>query len=359
MNKPLKDLVIVELASVLAGPAVGLFFAELGARVIKIENPTTGGDVTRQWKHPLEPQENSHSAYYYSINWGKETVFLNAKESEDYQTICDYISKADIVISNFRSTSAKKLKLDYTSLKAQFPDLIYGSITAYGLDSDKPGFDALLQAETGWMHLNGSADGPPTKMPVALIDVLAAHQLKEGLLIALIHKMKTNKGSHVTISLFDAAVSALTNQASNHLNLGINPIRKGSQHPNIAPYGDIITTQDGVSFLLAIGNDKQFSDLCQILNLSELTAEADFATNTSRVVNRDTLVRKLQAKSSLLSSQQFSEACEQRSVPVGRIRDLASLFKNPLSQSMILSAEEADGSKSHRVSTAAFRITTA
>ena len=210
-TKPFANLVVVELASVLAGPAVGLFFAELGATVIKIENPTTGGDVTRKWKHPSENKDLTTSAYYHNVNWQKDAHFLNAKVPEDYAEIIRHIEKADIVISNFRTSSAAKLKLDYDSLSRKFPKLIYGSITSYGLSDDRPGFDALLQAETGWMHLNGQADGPPTKMPVALIDLLTAHQLKEGLLVALIQKMKTGSGAHVTASLFDSAVSALAN----------------------------------------------------------------------------------------------------------------------------------------------------
>ena len=358
MNKPLKDLIIVELATVLAGPAVGMFFAELGARVIKIENPTTGGDVTRQWKHPSENTETNKSAYYHSINWGKEVHFLNAKAPDDYEQICHHIAQADIVISNFRSLSAKKLKLDYASLKAKFPDLIYGSITAYGSDNNQPGFDALIQAETGWMHLNGSADGPATKMPVALIDVLAAHQLKEGLLIALIHKLKTGKGNHVTASLFDAALSALTNQASNYLNLGVNPMRKGSLHPNIAPYGDILKMKDDVSILLAIGNNKQFADLCHLLDLTDLTKDPDFASNTQRVKNRVQLLSRLQAKSSEWPSEKFLEACNVQSIPVGRIRDLKTLFADSASQHMLLSQEEAGGYLSHRVRTAAFQFIT-
>ncbi len=358
MDKPLKDLVIVELATVLAGPAVGMFFSELGARVIKVENPTTGGDVTRQWKHPTENTNTNISAYYHSINWGKEVHFLNAKEPENYKQICQLISEADIVISNFRALSAKKLQLDYNSLSKKFPDLIYGSITAYGSDNNQPGFDALMQAETGWMHLNGSTDGPPTKMPVALIDVLAAHQLKEGLLIALIQKLKTGKGHHVTISLFDAAISALTNQASNQLNLGLNPIRKGSLHPNIAPYGDILKMKDDVSIILAIGNNKQFNELCQLLDLSHLSKDPNFADNTQRVKNRLKLLKQLQVKSSQWASEKFLISCLQRSIPVGRIRDLKTLFADSASQHMILSQQESDGTVSQRVKTAAFQFIT-
>ena len=251
---PFHDLTIVELASVLAGPAVGMFFAELGAQVIKVENPLTDGDVTRTWKHPSENQTHKSSAYYHSVNWQKNSVFLNAKIPAEKEQILDLIKSADIVISNFRSSTAEKLGLDYKSISDLCPHIVFGEISAYGEEIDRPGFDALLQAETGWMHMNGQAKGPPTKMPVAMIDLLAAHQLKEGLLVALIQKLKTGQGGKVSVSLYDAAVSALANQASNYLNLDIIPRRKGSQHPNIAPYGDIFRTKEGDLILLAVGS---------------------------------------------------------------------------------------------------------
>ena len=154
-----KDLIIVELASVLAGPTVGMFFAELGAKVIKIENKSTGGDVTRRWKLPTEDPNDEYSAYYHSINWGKEKLILDLGESEDRDQVVSWIKKADIVISNFKANSAQKLGMDYESLKNYNPRLIYAAITAYGDDNPAPGFDVMIQAETGWIFMNGEPTG--------------------------------------------------------------------------------------------------------------------------------------------------------------------------------------------------------
>jgi len=200
-----KDLVVVELASVLAGPAVGMFFAELGAKVIKIENKKTNGDVTRNWKLAKEDARDEFSAYYHSINWGKEKMMLDLGSEEDYKRVIELVKTADIVISNFKADSAIKLKMDYESLKHYNPTIIYASVSAYGDHNPAPGFDAMIQAETGWVHMTGEKNGAPVKMPVALIDILAAHQLKQGVLIALLKRQKTGEGSYVSISLFDAS----------------------------------------------------------------------------------------------------------------------------------------------------------
>ena len=187
-------LTVVELASVLAGPAVGLFFAELGARVIKIENPVTKGDVTRAWKAPTEDKQKSDSAYYHSVNAGKEVHFLNLKTEEDRQQAYHLIEQADVVIVNYRVGAAQKLGMDYEYLNQLNPRLIYAELTGFGANDRRPAFDVVLQAETGFLYLTGEPDRPPVRMPVALIDILAAHQLKEGILVALLQRAQTGKG---------------------------------------------------------------------------------------------------------------------------------------------------------------------
>jgi len=351
-----KDLTIIELSSVLAGPAVGLFFAELGAKVIKIENKLKGGDVTRSWKHSVEDPKAKSSAYYHSVNWNKEALFVDLADQQDYNKVSALIESADIVISNYRPTTAIKLKLDYDSIKQINPSIIFGLITAYGDEDDRPGFDALLQAETGWMYMNGQADSPPTKMPVALIDLLAAHQLKEGLLVALIKKLKTGTGSKVTVSLYDAAVSALANQASNFLNLGIIPQRKGSQHPTIAPYGDLFITKDNKYILLAVGNDNQFRKLCTILDCTNLSDNPDYKTNAARVTNRAALIDKLEPTIKKITSNKLITLAIKHDVPLGPIKNLEELFRDNQSQKLILSQEESDGSESKRIKTAVFKL---
>ena len=355
-KSPFNDLVVIELATVLAGPAVGLFFAELGATVIKIENPVTNGDVTRSWKHTSENIESKKSAYYHSVNWNKQVHYLNAKQPEDYNSTLELIQKADIVIANFKFGSAAKLRLDYPTLKEKFPQLIYASISAYGNDDNRPGFDALLQAETGWMHMNGQAQGPPTKMPVALIDILAAHQLKEGILVALLNKLKSGKGTHVSVSLYDTAIASLANQASNYLNLDVIPQRKGSQHPNIAPYGDIFKTKDGKQILLAVGNEKQFKNLCDILSVSNLISDSKFQTNTARVQHRKLLNDELELAIQTMTYREILDKASKASVPMGGIRDLEEVFKDKKTERLILTQEESDKSISKRVRTCIFKL---
>ena len=352
----LKDLVVLEFASVLAGPAVGMFFAELGAKVIKVENPTTGGDVTRSWKHSSENKASKHSAYYHSVNYNKTIKFINIKDRAYRSELVELIRSSDIVLSNFRHSSALNLEMDYEALKAIKPTLIYGQISAYGEDDNRPGFDALIQAETGWMSMNGQADGPPTKMPVALIDILAAHQLKEGILVALLHRLRTGKGSKVSVSLYDTAIASLANQASNFLNLKVVPQRKGSQHPNIAPYGDIFLSKDNKHILLAIGSEKQFQLLAKALQLPELARDSRFSTNKARVENRSALNAELHGAMSNRDSEEIIELATTYELPIGRIRDLSEVFSDSHSQRLILDQQEQDGSTSKRVQTVTFQL---
>ena len=351
-----KDLKVVELASVLAGPAVGMFFAELGAQVLKIENKTTGGDVTRSWKHPSENKDLKSSAYYHSINWGKDVLFKNLKDSEDKEEVYNYIKEADIVISNFRNKSAISLGMDYESIRKINPQVIFGLITAYGEEDTRPGFDALMQAETGWMYMNGSPDGPATKMPVALIDILTAHQLKEGILVALIQKLKTGKGSKVSVSLYDSAIASLANQGSNYLNLNQIPQRKGSLHPNIAPYGEVINSMDKQSFLLAIGNDKQFDLLCQLLKVNETSKDLRFKTNSDRLAHRAALSEILVKAALILTSEEILEGIQKFSIPMGPINDLETVFKNKNNQELILTSEEESGEQIKTLRTTVFKM---
>ena len=266
----LPHIKVVELASVLAGPAVGMFFAELGAEVIKIENKTTGGDVTRSWKLPSEDPAAPASAYYASVNWGKTVWMCDLQHAEDRDRVLQAIDQADVVISNFRPDAAQKLGMSYPQLSARNPRLLFGQITGFGDDDPLPAFDVVLQAEAGFLYMSGHPGGAPAKMPVALIDLLAAHQLKEGLLLALLERSQTGKGSKVSVSLYHAALASLANQATNWLIAGKIPQRMGTLHPNIAPYGELFACKDGGQIVLAVGNDRQFQQLCKTLKLDVL-----------------------------------------------------------------------------------------
>lgn len=352
-----KDLFVLELASALAGPSVGMFFAELGAKVVKIENKLVGGDVTRKWKHPTEANDDPYSAYYYATNWKKESILLDLNDSTSMETLYSFVEKADIVVANFKKNSANKLGLDYKNLRALNPKIIYASVNAYGQDDPRPGFDALMQAEAGWMSINGAAKGPPTKMPLPLIDILAGHQLKEGILVALLKRGKSGLGCEVSVSLFDAAVSTLANQASTFLNLNITPKRNGSRHPSIAPYGDTVQTSEGQYFLLAVGTNEQFLNLCDLLNLKEVKGDNRFSNNQNRQLYRDLLIKLLQDEIIKMSKEQFLTECKKYNIPIGPIRNIKEVLTDENTTNLILQ-EKVDGQVSRRVKSVVFNINT-
>ena len=351
-----KDLVVIELACALAGPSVGMFFAELGAKVIKIENQTTGGDITRRWKLPSEDTEDSYSSYYYGVNWGKKSLFLDLRIQEDRDQVYQLVKEADIVVSNFKFGSAQKLGMDYPTLKGVNKSIIFGNVYAYDEDDPRPGFDAALQAETGWMFMNGHEDGPPTKVPLPIIDILAGHQLKEGILVALIHRMKTGDGCNIGVSLYDSSVSAMTNQSSAYLNLGIIPHRTGSKHPSIAPYGDVVKTSDGVSYLLTVGTEEHFTSLCHAISNQKLINDQRFSSNKLRLENRNKLISIIQDSISEMTAAIFESECDRFGVPLGPVRNLEQLFNEEDGQELILEEELEDGRISKCVKTAVFKF---
>ncbi len=349
-----EGLKVIELASVLAGPDVGMFFAELGAKVIKIENKLSGGDVTRNWKSKYEDQNSSVSAYFSSVNYNKEYLYLDLTVNKDKRVIYDLISTADIVITNYKPGSAVKLGMDYNTLKSINPLIIYGEINGYGCDSKRAAYDVVLQAETGFMSINGELNSPPLKLPVALIDVLAAHQLKEGILIALLKKQKEKKGSLVEVSLYDAAISSLKNQATNWLMGNFIPKAQGSLHPNIAPYGETFLTKDGFYIVLAIGSNKHFKLLLDILNAKELNKDI-FLTNQSRVKNRKELDIALKPYFLKHTKNEFMKKAISLNIPAGVVNNIKQVFEESKAQELVLS-QDIDGVKTKRVKTIVFKI---
>jgi crotonobetainyl-CoA:carnitine CoA-transferase CaiB-like acyl-CoA transferase len=355
MQSLFNNITVIELASVLAGPAVGNFFAELGASVVKVENKITGGDITRQWRQPGET-ESGPSAYYASVNWNKKSLFLDFTDQDDMQKVQQLISKADIVITNFKKGDAEKFGLTYDALKALNPSIIHGQISGFGSDSDRLAYDLIMQAETGFMSMNGQPGSPPTKMPLALIDVLAAHQLKEGVLCALIkQKEDPNRPFNIEVSLYESAISSLINQATNWLMNKNIPERIGSKHPNIAPYGEIFTTIDNCRVTLAIGSNRQFQDLCAILDANGLTKKSKFSTNAARVENRESLENILGEKIADWQANNLLEECRARLVPAAEIKDLQQVFAESQAQSMILK-ETINGRETARPRTTAFHL---
>lgn len=326
---------MLELAGVLAGPSVGYFFAELGAKVIKIENPNTNGDVTRSWKLKGEDPKAATSAYFWSVNAFKQFVPLDITQPRELETLYDLVKEADVIITNYKKGDEEKLKVDYATLSKLNSKIIYASISGFGHDSPRTAYDLILQAESGFMFMNGEPKSKPVKMPVALIDLIAGHQLKEAILIALINRFKKNKGSHVSVSLFDSAVASLANQATNWLIAHHLPVSAGSLHPNIAPYGELFETKDKQLVTFAIGSNKQFARLCELINFPSLAKDPKYVTNQARVLNRSQLYHILYNYMKEFNFNALYNGCLEREIPVGKIRNLEEVFELPEAQSML------------------------
>ena len=317
---PLFGYRVLELATILAGPAVGMFLAELGARVVKVENPTSGGDPTRGWLHPLEDGE-SVSAYFSCVNWGKRSLALDLSRQRDQ--LEPLLAEADILLMNFKPGDEAKLDLEPEGLLKRYPQLIIGWVTGYP-DSSRTGFDALIQAESGFMAMNGPTGGPACKMPVAMIDLLAAHQLKEGLLLALWLRDRGQGGRLVRVSLWETALASLANQANNVLMAGTDPQPEGTEHPNLFPYGTILHCLDG-DILLAVGSDRQFERLCGCLGAPQLSL--DYPDNARRARNREQVRETLLQRSREKESQTLLEELWSQGVPAGRIQSLGQALQ--------------------------------
>lgn len=328
-----QNIKVVELASVLAGPLVGSFFAELGAKVVKIEHPGNG-DITRSWKLKSENAETPISAYYAAANYGKINKGLHAVT--DYDAIVAEIADADIVISNFKGQHAQKFKLDANTLCERFPQLIYLELKGFASDEHRLAFDVVLQAECAFISMTGT-DEVFAKMPVAFIDLLAAHQLKEAALIALIQRMHSQKGAYWKTSLEEVALSSLANQASNYLMEGFVAGRIGTLHPNIAPYGDVLYAQNKVPFVLAVGNDQHFLKLLEILDLQTIFPAWDH--NQKRLQNRSQLMEILNEKAQHWPAQDLEKALLTHHIPAGRIKRVDEALNTPTAQKLILHQE--------------------
>lgn len=350
-----EGLKVVELAAVLAGPAVGTFFAEGGAEVIKVENELTGGDMTRQWFVKGENREGV-SAYFSSVNYGKSAYLkLNFNNREHLLQVYELLKDADIVISNFSASAAKRFQLDFASLKKLNPGIISAELTGFP-NSERPAFDVVLQAETGFVSMTGSDQNNPAKLPVALIDVLAAHQMKEGILTALWQKAGgDHKAKRITVSLYEAALASLVNIASNYLMAGVVAEPMGTQHPNIAPYGDVINTADGGKIILAAGTQKHFSQLCNVLQVNHLVGDKRFRENSDRVQNREQLMIEIQAAAQNYRRDELMDLFLEAKVPAGAVKSIDEVLKTDEAEKLILK-EMIEGKETLRLKGNVFSI---
>jgi crotonobetainyl-CoA:carnitine CoA-transferase CaiB-like acyl-CoA transferase len=347
------SLKVIDASTVLAGPSVGMFFAELGAEVIKVEHPTHK-DVTRTWKLSTEDPSATVSAYFSSINYRKLYIELNLTDSNDHSVFVSLLKDADILLTNFKKGDAEKFQLTEAQLTEINPQLIHGKISGFGEESDRVAYDLILQAESGLMAMNGTETSGPVKMPVAFIDVLAAHQLKEGILVALLDRIQSGKGKTVRVSLYDAAICSLINQASGYLMEGAIPKRMGSLHPTIAPYGEIFKTKDGKEITFAIGSDSHFTKLVHFLGLEHLATDERFQTNQNRVIHRKLLFSLLEKNMQAHTASAILTWMEKYCVPCGIIKTLDEVFQADSAQKFIRT-EQIDGVETKRMSSIAFQ----
>jgi len=355
MEKILEGIKVLELASVLAGPSVGMFFSELGAEVIKVENAPAGGDATRKWKVEGEDPALPVSAYFASINYKKQYVFKDLRNPQHLEEVFELARQSDVLISNFKTGDAEKFGVEYAKVKAINPRIVYAHLRGFDSDIHRAGYDVIAQAETGYMSMNGTPESGPLKFPVAIIDILAAQQLKEGIMVGLWRRERSGKGCYVETSLEAAGLASLVNQASAYLMYDKVPLPTGSMHPGICPYGDTFSCSDGKPIVLAVGTDKQFAKLCRLLGEPELSADSRFSTNPARVVNRVALSEELARLFLLHQRDTIMQQLIAEDVPAGAIRDLSEVFAGEFAKSMVLE-ETIDGVPTRRVKTVAFRM---
>ena len=324
--KPLSGLKILDLTRVLAGPLATQILADLGARVIKIERPGQG-DETRSWGPPYFDADAGLSAYFLAANRGKESHFLDFKKSQDLKEIKRLALDADVVIENFKVNSLAKYGLDAATLRSEKPELIYLSITGFGQTGPRmaeAGYDVLLQGLSGFMSITG--DVQPTKVGVAVIDLMTGLYAVISVLAALRNRDQNQGGTSIDLALFDVAIAGLANQAMNYLVSGQVPQRLGNTHPNIAPY-EVFETLDGY-VVLAIGNDTQFATFCRVAHL-ELHESASFSTNSARIKNRAALKAALDPILRSKTKQAWIDTLQLLQIPCGPIQSLDEALADP------------------------------
>jgi crotonobetainyl-CoA:carnitine CoA-transferase CaiB-like acyl-CoA transferase len=326
---PLAGLKVVELARILAGPWAGQALADLGAEVIKVESPE--GDDTRRWGPPfIERDGDRTAAYFYATNRGKSSVIADFTTPEGQQKVRDLVAGADIVIENFKVGGLAKYGLDYASLSALNPRLIYCSITGFGQDGPRAGqagYDFMIQGLAGLMSITGTPEGDPMKVGVAVSDVVTGLYAAIGILAAVEQRHTTGRGQHIDMSLFDSATAMLANQAMNYLVSGENPGRLGNSHPNLVPY-DTLPVAGGY-VIVAVGNDRQFRALCRVLGLESLADTERFRTNAARIENRALLKDILAEASAEWDREPLLDALAAETVPAGPINEISDTFADP------------------------------
>ena len=337
MSGALSHIRVLDLSRVLAGPWCGQILGDLGADVIKVERPGTGDD-TRHWGPPYikdaEGNDSREAAYFQSANRNKQSLTLDFTQPEGQRLVRELVAQCDVLLENFKVGGLAAYGLDYESLKAINPRLIYCSITGFGQTgpyAKRAGYDFMIQGLGGLMSLTGRPEGEegagPVKVGVALTDILTGLYATVGVLAALNQREQSGVGQHIDVALLDVQVACLANQAMNYLATGVSPKRLGNAHPNIVPYQDF-PSADG-NFILAVGNDGQFRKFCEVAGIAGLADDPRYATNKARVANRAELIPQLRQVTVFKTTAQWVDLLEQAGVPCGPINDLQQVFADP------------------------------
>jgi formyl-CoA transferase/CoA:oxalate CoA-transferase len=325
-NGPLTGTTILDLTRVLSGPYCTMMLADMGARVIKVEQPGRGDD-TRHWGPPFQHGE---SAYFLSVNRNKESLTLDLKHPDARALLDRLIQRTDVLVENFRPGTMDRLGLGYDALAARHPRLIYCSISGFGQTGPargRPGYDAVMQAESGLMSITGAADGPPYRLGVAISDIVAGMFAAQGVTLALLARSTSGRGQLVDIGMLDTAAALLTYQAGIYFATGASPGRMGNRHPTIMPY-ETFESSDG-EFVIAVGNDGLWRTLCQSIGLPELAADSRFATNSQRVSQADVLRPVLGERFATESSSHWIAVLTRAGIPCGSVRTVDEALREP------------------------------
>lgn len=338
MAGPLEGIRVIDLTRILAGPYCAMMLGDMGAEIIKIENPD-GGDDTRSWGPPFL---NGVSAYFLSINRNKKSLTLNLKDERGKAILRDLIRKGDVMVENFRPGALEKLGFSWEEIRRVNPRMIFASLSGFGQTGPRrsePGFDVVIQGEGGVMSITGDPDGPPTKVGASIADITAGMLAAQGVMLALYHREKTGGGQMVDVSMLDGQVALLAYHANGYFATGRVPPRRGNRHPSITPY-ETYSCGDGY-FNLGVGNDSLWRRFCDAMGLASLKEDPRFAVNKDRVNNREELQRILDAFFAEKTVEETIEALREAGVPCGPINDIGQALSEPqvLAREMVVDVD--------------------